>query len=129
MPVLPIHLTVRRRPERRVALVVDVIGVRASTGRSEQEVALLTLQALPEELVVRFLTDLADRRAEALGFRDGPAQVSRGCLDHPQVGPKNEAVRPGDREHVRESRHRNALVGLVSVLIPKLPEVDTDATD
>src|SRR5215208_1678097 len=117
-----------RRPERHVAVPVEVVAVRRRTAVLEEDLVVAPGQHLAEVAIVGLARDLDERRARTPRALEAADDVPRLRLDQLEVRRAVVSVGAEDREQVREPGHADDFIGLEAVLVPPLLEVDaTDA--
>src|SRR3954451_2521250 len=119
----PHRLDRRGRPQRHVAVLVEVVAVGQRAAVLPEDLVAAEAQPLGEVAVVGLAGDLDPGRAAPARVLEAAHDVVRLHLDEVEVRRAVVAVRPEDREHVREARHADALVGLEAVLVPESLEV------
>src|SRR4051794_24189789 len=112
-----------RAQQRRVAVVVEVVRVRARAAVVEEHRALDAPLHELEVALVWLAADLDARRPALARRADRARRVRGGVLDSGEDRHAGNQVWPERQEEVREPRHADALVGLEAPLHPEAVEV------
>ena len=116
----PVRLHRGRRPQRHVAVLVEVVAVGQRAAVLPEDLAVPLAHHLGEVAVVGLLRHLDPGGAAASGVLEAAHDVVALRLDEREVRRPDVAVRPEHREEVREARDADAFVGLQPVVVPVL---------
>src|SRR4051794_33033416 len=119
----PHRLDGRGRAQRDVPVLVEVVAVGQRAAVLPEDLVAPAAQHLGEVAVVGLAGDLDAGRAPLSRVLEAAQDVARLHLDEVEVRRAVEAVRPEDREHVREARDTHALVGLEAVLVKEALQI------
>src|SRR3954452_4646032 len=119
----PHRLDGRGRAQRDVPVLVEVVAVGQRAAVLPEDLVAPAAQHLGEVAVVGLARDLDPPGAALARVLEAAHDVVRLDLDEVEVRRAVVAVGPEDREHVREARDADALVGLEAVLLKEALEV------